>query len=186
MNDVFREYLGYSDEEITSLSPYDVLTEESKKLFSERMKKMAAGEEVPPTVEYEIVDKHGKQRCIVLYNKNIFNAEGYIVASDVVAHDITDRKLAELKLRQTLNRLKKAVGTTIQVLVSVLEAKDPYTAGHQFRVTHLACAIATEMGLPDDQIDGIRLAGSIHDIGKISYTLGDIDQTNRTDKKRIS
>ena len=147
MNDVFRGYLGYSEEEITSLSPYDVLTEESKKLFSERMKKMALGEEVPQTVEYEIVDKNGKQRCVILYNKNIYDAEGHIMASDVVAHDITDRKRAELKLQQTLDSLKKAVGTTIQVLVSALEAKDPYTAGHQFRVAHLACAIATEMGL---------------------------------------
>ena len=48
------------------------------------------------------------------------------------------------------------------------EARDPYTAGHQKRVADLACAIATEMGLPDDKIEGLLMAGSIHDIGKIS------------------
>ena len=53
-------------------------------------------------------------------------------------------------------------------MVSAVEARDPYTAGHQFRSANLACAIAEEMGLPKDKIEGIRMAGSIHDIGKLS------------------
>ena len=73
-----------------------------------------------------------------------------------------------MKLQQTLNSLEKAVGTTIQVLVSAVELRDPYTAGHQSRVADLAHAIATEMGLAPDKIEGIRMAGSIHDIGKLS------------------
>ncbi|MFZ1980551.1 MAG: HD-GYP domain-containing protein, partial [Smithella sp.] len=64
--------------------------------------------------------------------------------------------------------LRKAVGTTIGVLVSALEIRDPYTAGHQKRVADLARAIATEMEFPYDIIEGIRMAGSIHDIGKLS------------------
>jgi len=81
--------------------------------------------------------------------------------------DITDRKLAEEKLQHTLDSLKKAVGTTIQVLVSVLETRDPYTAGHQTQVANLACLIATEMGLDQERIEGMRMAGVIHDIGKL-------------------
>ncbi len=49
-----------------------------------------------------------------------------------------------------------------------VETRDPYTAGHQRRVADLARAIATEMNLPADQIDGIRMAAAIHDLGKIS------------------
>jgi len=49
-----------------------------------------------------------------------------------------------------------------------VETRDPYTAGHQRRVAGVACAIATEMNLPADQIDGIRMAAAIHDLGKIS------------------
>ena len=82
--------------------------------------------------------------------------------------DVTERKLAEVKLQQTLDSLNNAVGTTIQVMVSAVEMRDPYTAGHQFRSANLACAIAKEMGLPQDKIDGLRMAGSIHDIGKLS------------------
>jgi PAS domain S-box-containing protein len=86
----------------------------------------------------------------------------------LTVRDITAHKQAEEKLQHTLNSLKKAVGTTIQVLVSAVESRDPYTAGHQSRVADLACAIATEMGLPQNKIEGLQMAGSIHDIGKLS------------------
>jgi len=73
-----------------------------------------------------------------------------------------------VKLQHTLDSLRKAHGATIQVMISAVEMRDPYTSGHQIRSADLARAIATEMGLSQDQIDGIRLAGSIHDIGKLS------------------
>jgi HD-GYP domain-containing protein (c-di-GMP phosphodiesterase class II) len=82
--------------------------------------------------------------------------------------DITDRKRAEEDLQRTLERLRKAFGATIQVMVSAVETRDPYTAGHQIRSADLARAIATEMGLPQEKIDGIRMASAIHDLGKIS------------------
>src|SRR4030042_1339117 len=85
-----------------------------------------------------------------------------------IARDVTERKRAEEKLQQTLESLRKAFGATIQAMVSAVESRDPYTAGHQIRSADLACAIATEMGLPPEIIDGIRRAGSIHDIGKLS------------------
>jgi HD-GYP domain-containing protein (c-di-GMP phosphodiesterase class II) len=61
-----------------------------------------------------------------------------------------------------------AMGGIIQAMSLTVEAKDPYTSGHQRRVSDLARAIAQEMNLPEDQIDGIRMSGAIHDIGKIS------------------
>jgi putative nucleotidyltransferase with HDIG domain len=53
-------------------------------------------------------------------------------------------------------------------MASAVETRDPYTAGHQIRSANLARTIATEMGLPHEKIEGIRVAGSIHDIGKLS------------------
>jgi len=167
-NDVFCEYLGCSQEEIYSRSPYDILTEASKKLFLERVEKISQGIKVPEIVEYEVLDKKRKQWCLRLHNKNIYDTEGNLVASDVVAHDITERKRMEEKLRETLESLRKSIKTTIQVLATASEARDPYTAGHQNRVADLARAIATEMGLSQDTIEGIRMAGSIHDVGKLS------------------
>jgi len=56
---------------------------------------------------------------------------------------------------------------TIEAVALTVEKRDPYTAGHQHRVAALAEAVATEMGLPERRIEGIRLGGIIHDIGKI-------------------
>jgi len=85
-----------------------------------------------------------------------------------VTRNIAERKQAEKRLGETLSRLRKSIDTTIRTMVSVVEMRDPYTAGHQLRVANLARTIATEMGLAPDKIDGIRMAGSIHDIGKLS------------------
>jgi putative nucleotidyltransferase with HDIG domain len=64
-------------------------------------------------------------------------------------------------------RLERVSVATLEVLINVLEAKDPYLRGHSARVADLAATIASEMGLPDDEIEQIRLAGRLHDIGKI-------------------
>ena len=119
---------------------------------------------VPSNYEFSFYRKDGEIRN-ALISIAILPKVKEVVASFV---DITERKQAEKKLQQTLNSLEKAVGTTIQVLVSAVEFRDPYTAGHQLRVADLARTIATEMGLAPDKIEGIRMAGSIHDIGKLS------------------
>jgi len=106
--------------------------------------------------------------CLSATSSVLRDAQNQVVAAIECIRDITERKRAEDELTTTLNSLKKAIGATIQVLVSAVEARDPYTAGHQLRATNLACAIATEMGLAEEQINGIRMAGSIHDIGKLS------------------
>jgi PAS domain S-box-containing protein/putative nucleotidyltransferase with HDIG domain len=78
------------------------------------------------------------------------------------------RKRAEEELKQTLEKLRRTLGGTIQAMSLTVETRDPYTAGHQKRVSSLARAIAQEMDLPHNSVENIRIAGIIHDIGKIS------------------
>lgn len=74
-------------------------------------------------------------------------------------------RTAELKReRAKLERLSVA---TLEALVNALEAKDPYLRGHSTRVADLAALIAGEVGLGDEQVEQIRMAGRLHDIGKI-------------------
>ena len=96
------------------------------------------------------------------------DAQGTITAVFGVSRDITERKLAEEKLQKSYDQLRETLIAMVHTLSSTVEMRDPYTAGHQRRVTILACAIATEMGLTDEEFDGLRLAGLIHDIGKIN------------------
>ena len=289
-NDAFCEYLACSQEEITSLSPYNMMTKESQNIFLERINEMALGDKVREDPEFEIINKNGKRTWVQLNTKNIYDSEG-LVGADVVAHDITDRKRAEEALKeseeryrsifenaqegifrstpegeiimsnqamakmfgyeapeerkrmtgvtdmtrqhyvnpedrrklkemieehgfikgyeaqsyrkdgsiiwisltmhavrdekgqsiyydgmieeitnrkQTVEHIRKALGATVRAIAVTVETRDPYTAGHQRRVADLACAIATEMNLSVDQIDGIRMAATIHDLGKIS------------------
>ena len=88
-----------------------------------------------------------------------------------VCHDITARKEAEKALLKSYDQLREVLLTTVNTLASTIEMRDPYTAGHQRRVTLLACSIVEEMGLTEEQFDGLRLAGLVHDLGKITCLL---------------
>ena len=71
-------------------------------------------------------------------------------------------------VQQSSEYLRKMLNVAAEAIVALCEKRDPYTADHQRRVAQLACAIAGEMGLPDEQIEGIRIIGVVHDIGKIA------------------
>jgi len=72
------------------------------------------------------------------------------------------------ELQATLNDLRKAMQGIIHVMVLTIESRDPYTAGHQHRVTLLASTLAQEMGLSEKDVEGVKMASLIHDLGKIS------------------
>jgi len=86
----------------------------------------------------------------------------------VYLQDITHRLRAQEALTDSLAKLKKTLQGTVLALASAAERRDPYTAGHQRKVAQLACAIAREMGLNPEQIEGVRVIGLLHDIGKIA------------------
>lgn len=78
------------------------------------------------------------------------------------------REQAEEDLLGSFDRVQQALGGIIRTLALTLESRDPYTAGHQERSADLACAIAKELGLAKETVEGIRMAGAIHDLGKIN------------------
>jgi PAS domain S-box-containing protein len=82
--------------------------------------------------------------------------------------DISYRVDAEQTVAESFKNLQKALKGTVQALANTLESKDPYTARHQRRVVQLACALAKELGESPDYIEGIRVIGFLHDLGKIA------------------
>jgi putative nucleotidyltransferase with HDIG domain len=72
------------------------------------------------------------------------------------------------EIEASCRRLSLALSQTVQALAAAAEVRDPYTAGHQKRVTELAVAIAEKLGLPSERIDGLQVAGLMHDIGKLA------------------
>ncbi len=82
--------------------------------------------------------------------------------------DISERKRMEQAVTRSYDKLQKAMVGTIEAMANLVERRDPYTSGHQQRVAKLSRAIAMEMDLSEDQIEGISMAALIHDIGKIA------------------
>ncbi|MBN1472324.1 MAG: HD-GYP domain-containing protein [Syntrophaceae bacterium] len=167
-NPALEKVLGFTTEDLLGTNLYQYVHPDDLKLVVEIFTKQFPDPNAPPThIELRIRHKDGSWHTFEAMGSNLVR-NNVVEAAIANLHDITERKESEEKLKKTLESLKRAAGTTIQVLVSASESRDPYTAGHQYRAANLACAIATEMGLSQDKIDGIRMAGSIHDIGKLS------------------
>jgi len=113
-------------------------------------------------------DLGGKKRYIFFDAAPIYSSKCELVGAIETLHDITDRKLFERELKMTTDKLRKNLIGTMQTISLTIETRDPYTAGHQKEVSKLARSIAQEIGLSADTIDNIRMAGAIHDIGKMA------------------
>ena len=82
--------------------------------------------------------------------------------------DITEHKRMQQQIQRSLEDLRNTMKGTIGAIAAIVEKRDFYTAGHQKRVADLSVAIAREMMLSSDQAEGLSLAATIHDIGKIT------------------
>jgi len=82
--------------------------------------------------------------------------------------DITEQRRAEQQIKLHVAQLEAAVMRTVEVATTLSEIRDPYTAGHERRVAEIAVAIGAELGFDARRQQGLRIAGSLHDVGKIS------------------
>ena len=85
----------------------------------------------------------------------------------VILSDLTRRSRTERTIKELRAKLLETMETAVAAMSMTMEVRDPYTASHQRRVTLLACTIGKELGLSSEQVHGLRLAASIHDIGKV-------------------
>ncbi|HRA80154.1 MAG TPA: HD domain-containing protein [Thauera sp.] len=140
-------------------------------------------DEVRLSLTFRWLDRGGGVRHILLNAMPSAQADGS-VTWDGAAQDITERERFEAERKRSMEKLEKSMEETVQAIAATIEMRDPYTAGHQRRVADLARCIAEEMRLPEEEVRGIYLAATIHDIGKIhipaeilSYPgkLGDIE-----------
>jgi len=124
-------------------------------------------EQAPLVTENFMTTRDGDRIPIEQSVSPIRGGKKETLGSVFIFRDIRGRKKSENEIRESWIRLQKALAGTVQAMGLTIEMRDPYTAGHQRRVSKLSCAIAAEMGLESSRIDGVRMAGDIHDIGKI-------------------
>jgi PAS domain S-box-containing protein/putative nucleotidyltransferase with HDIG domain len=118
-------------------------------------------------VETEFYRKDGGRIWVFMNIRAVHDERGSFICHEGTVQDITLRKQGEEALKQSFAKLNRIMGGTIKALSMAIEIRDPYTAGHQIRVTQLAVAIAREMGFSEEHVKAIQVAGILHDIGKI-------------------
>jgi PAS domain S-box-containing protein len=150
---------GYSKEEIENKMKWTelVIPEDLERMKEYHLLRRKEKENTPTSYEFSLRDKSGGIKNIWL-NVGMIPGTKKSVAS---LTDITARKTYE-------GKLKKSIEDIIYTIGKITETRDPYTSGHQLKVSKLSTAIAQEMKLPPDKIEGIRIASLIHDVGKIS------------------
>ena len=120
---------------------------------------------VEHTIKRELERAH-MIRELRLYQRNL--EDEIIRRTNEVYKELKERKVAEKALKKSYEDLEKIMSGTLFAFGRLSEARDPYTAGHQKRVSKLACEVGRELGLSEDKCKGIEVAGSLHDIGKIN------------------
>jgi PAS domain S-box-containing protein/putative nucleotidyltransferase with HDIG domain len=166
INPRLPEIVGYSLDEILHIPLRSIISEAELDKLIERYERRLAGENLPAFSETCL--KHRDGRLVYLeLNAGVVSYEGQ-PADLIIARDITGQKRTEEEFNRTLERLRKAMGATIQAITLTVETRDPCTAGHQRRVADLARSIADQMGLDKEKVEALRIAASIHDLGKVS------------------
>ncbi len=166
VNPITLSILGYSEEKVRSKPFIEFIhPDDREKLLSAHIRRMQ-GEDPNPVRQFRVLCQDGSVRWADS-NAVVILWEGKPATLNFL-NDITERKKTEEELDKSIKRLRMALGAAVQAMAVTVETRDPYTAGHQRRVADLARSIAWEIGLTADQIDGIRMAGIIHDLGKIS------------------
>jgi len=174
MSPSITRLLGYSVQEAMAKPMQEVFTPISFKLATGLLKEELGIENRDQsdlvgsrTLELELIHKDGSLVPVEVKYSFLRDVQGRPVEVLAIAGDISGQKQAQEEARQDTERLIGAMEHAIQAMTIVVEMRDPHTAGHQQRATQLACAIAREIGLSEERIGGLRLAGLIHDIGKV-------------------
>jgi PAS domain S-box-containing protein/putative nucleotidyltransferase with HDIG domain len=166
--------LGYSVQEAMAKPMQEIFTPVSFKLAMKLLKEELRVENREQkdlarsrTLELELIRKDGSLVPVEVKYTFLRDAQARPAEVLAIARDISERKQAQEEAKHSTERLIRAMEHAIQAMTIIVEMRDPHTAGHQQRATQLACAIAEQMGLSKEQISGLRLAGLIHDIGKV-------------------
>lgn len=184
INSRFSKLFGYNLEEIEGkninceiIHPLDKI-EEAKRLTKKAIKGY---------INYDTIrKKKDKTLFPVSISGSSVLIDGKTKGRIILYQDITQRKQAEQQVKQGYEKLQKTMEATINTISKIIEARDPYTAGHQMNVSKLATAVAKEIEFSSDSIEGIRIASLVHDIGKISLPAEILSKPSKLNEMEFS
>ncbi|MBI4302629.1 MAG: PAS domain S-box protein, partial [Chloroflexi bacterium] len=166
-NRVFQDMLGYTEDELQAVDFTSVTHPDYAESGQRIFEQLRLGTLTHHRREKRYIRKDGSLTWADMAASAVRDSNGKLQYCIAVVADIAERKRAEEELKQTLENLQRVMNGITNAMGVIVEARDPYTAGHQRRVTQLAYALAQEIGLPPKQLEAIQVAGILHDIGKI-------------------
>lgn len=180
VNPAAAKMLGYRPEELIGRHWTVIVPPDQRSTVQAADERRKRGE----TDRYllKLTRKDGTQLSVLVSGIPLFEGDCF-TGTLAVLTDITEQIRAQEQLQQSHARLERLLEETVNVLASTVEIRDPYTAGHQRRVTRLACAIAAELGLPEERITGLRVAALVHDIGKIAIPTAILSKARKLTKE---
>ena len=155
-----KSLLGYEPEEVIGKTPFDLMPPEEAKRVGQLFQRIVETRESFAGIENTNLHKNGQLVVLETSGVSIFNAEGNFRGYQGIDRDITDKK----KVDEELHNLFVGALTSLD---AAIEAKSPWTKGHSERVMKSAFKIGKEMGLADEELEELRIAALLHDIGKI-------------------
>ncbi|MGO8683342.1 MAG: PAS domain S-box protein [Thermoleophilia bacterium] len=164
----FESFFGAAEKDIVGKTDYDFTDRELADSFRHRDE--AAMVAASPTVnEEEIVfAEDGHRELLETIKAPVYASDGQLMGVLGISRDITQRKHAEEEARRQAQQLQTVTEEVIAAIADIVEVRDPYTAGHERRVSELAEAIAVHLGLDEVTVMGVRVAALLHDVGKIT------------------
>jgi len=167
VNPRFAEIRGFgSADELIGLDPSPLIAEKDRGTVAENNRRLLAGEIPSRSFSFTALCKDGSTAEVgVSSTLAAYRGRAAIIG---MMQDISEKRRAEEEIQRYIEQLKTAVASTVEVATALGELRDPYTAGHERRVAGIATSIGAELGFDDRRLEGLRVAGHLHDVGKIT------------------
>jgi PAS domain S-box-containing protein len=167
VNPRFAEIRGYgSADELIGRDSTSLVAEKDRGTVVENNRRLLAGETRSIGYGFTALCRDGSTVEVGVHGARATHKGRPAIIG--LMQDISEKKRAEEEIQRYVEQLKTAFMSTVEVATTLSELRDPYTAGHERRVGKLAAAIGAELGFDERRIEGLRVAGYLHDIGKIT------------------
>ena len=168
-NRAAEKIFGYQSDDAIGKPLYKFLPDANLSEYAEVIGQMGAADDTPiPGGSVQVQASHRGGSVVPLeIALSFWSLSGKRYAT-VVGRDMSERIRSEETLRQSAQQLAQVLRSVVETMGSAVEARDPYTQGHQRGVARVSTLIAREMGLGQAQVSNIEIAALVHDIGKLA------------------
>jgi PAS domain S-box-containing protein/putative nucleotidyltransferase with HDIG domain len=167
VNPRLKSILGYgTDDDLLGSDALDVVAPKDRKRVGQLQKALIEGSLTTAHATFTVLRKDGSTTEVGVGASRATYLERPVTIAMV--QDISDKQVAEDQIRRYAQQLEQVFMQTVALATSLSEMRDPYTSGHEKRVADIAVAIGAELGLDANRLEGLKVGGYLHDVGKTS------------------